>query len=135
MVKRALSFKRGEHGHFATLRGEPRVGCAITGKPGRWYWSLGDEERGGLFVDGWAETLAAAKDEAEAAGRSLLAGIHPRYGTPWSYDGHPARFDWSRDTLTPEQDAALESLAKMPMTPEKVRILLAITCGQWPPAA
>ncbi len=45
----------------------------------------------------------------------------------------PRRFDWSRDTLTPEQDAALEALAKMPMTPEKVRILLAITTGEWPP--
>lgn len=49
------------------------------------------------------------------------------------YHGRPARFDWSREALTPEQDAALEALAKMPMTPEKEMILRAIAAGQWPP--
>jgi hypothetical protein len=43
------------------------------------------------------------------------------------------RFDWSRGMLTPEQDAALEALAKMPMTPEKEMILRAIAAGEWPP--
>lgn len=47
----------------------------------------------------------------------------------------PRRFDWSRDTLTPEQEAALAALARMPMTPEKEMILRAIAAGQWPPVA
>lgn len=90
MTKRVLSFKRGERGHFATLRGERRIGAMITGaasskSPDKWYWSLGDGGIGGLFVDGWAVTLNEAKAEAEAAARSLLAGIHPRYGTPFRF--------------------------------------------------
>lgn len=62
---------------------------------------------------------------------------HPRI--PANDDGDfdpyhaPRRFDWTRDTLTPEQDAALEALAKMPMTPEKEMILRAIAAGHWPP--
>lgn len=44
-------------------------------------------------------------------------------------------FDWSRDTLTPDQEAALAALAKMPMTPKKITILRAIAAGEWPPAS
>lgn len=44
----------------------------------------------------------------------------------------PPRFVWGRDRLTPEQEAALEALAKLPMTPEKRMILRAIAAGQWP---
>lgn len=51
------------------------------------------------------------------------------------YHERPRRFDWSCDTLTPEQEAALEALAKMPLTREKQMILQAITYGEWPPAA
>lgn len=48
------------------------------------------------------------------------------------FQGHPPRFDWGRDRLTAEQEAALEALAKLPMTPEKQMILRAIAAGQWP---
>lgn len=51
------------------------------------------------------------------------------------YHERPARFDWARDKLTPEQAAALAALARMPMTPEKEMILRAIAAGQWPPVA
>ena len=83
--KRAFSFRRGDNGYFATLRGEPRIGGMITrsaSKGSEWYWSLGDEHLGGLFVDGWARTLTAARDDAEAAGKLMLEGIHPRHGGP-----------------------------------------------------
>lgn len=54
-------------------------------------------------------------------------------GIPVNDDAHePRRFDWSRENLTPEQEAAFEALAKMPMTPEKEMILRAIAAGEWP---
>lgn len=51
------------------------------------------------------------------------------------YHERPPRFDWGRDALTPDQEAALAALAKMPMTPEKMTILRAIDAGEWPPAS
>lgn len=87
-ARRAFSFKRREYGYFSTLRGNPHIGGMITWsgnkRRGPWYWSLGDEDFGGLFVDGWAATLKAARQAAEDAGNLMLQGIHPRYDRPFS---------------------------------------------------
>lgn len=47
--------------------------------------------------------------------------------------GISPRFDWSRDTLTPEQEAALEAVERMPPTAKRNFILRAIDAGKWPP--
>ena len=84
-----LSFQYKERGYFATLRGDSRIGGVILRSsvkgPLKWWWSIGDGEIFGFFVEGWCATLREAQRQSEDAGIMFLQGIDPRNGMPFTH--------------------------------------------------